>query len=101
MTRRVITFEFSRKRGKRTLYGRTESEGSLSHIWIDDSQNAQEMLNTLFHEFTHTVIHWFGNGIDGKREEEIARLVGNVAEPCFRNYGSKGMKQYRRTKCAS
>lgn len=78
---------------KKTLYGCTETNGDVSNIEINSKQGTQEFINTFFHEVAHSFIHWYGSGISPKEEERLARLVGDVVEPCFRRAHAKKSKR--------
>jgi Zn-dependent peptidase ImmA (M78 family) len=84
----VITLEFrlpANKEEKRLL-GLTETEGNVTKIFINKNQSQAEMVDTVFHEIAHAFMHISPTAPPKAIQEKIARLVGNVVEPCFRRY---------------
>jgi|GEM_PF-7076745 len=88
---KVIIVEFRQgKKAEKGLYGATETVDGVTKIFLESRQSQGEMINTFFHELAHAYIHWQNEVLPTKDEERIARLVGNVAEPCFRRYKKTG-----------
>lgn len=99
MITKVIVVEIRQaKKNEKGLYGQTLSEDGISKVFINSRQSQGEMLNTFFHELAHAYIHWQDDSsLSDDEEERIARMVGNVAEPCFRRYKSGKTREYKRT----
>lgn len=98
MKTKVIVVEFrSGKKSEKGLYGATDTEDGVSRVFINNRQATGEMINTFFHEIAHAFIHWQDSGMSTAEEERIARLVGNVAEPCFRKYKNSDTEEFKRT----
>jgi hypothetical protein len=100
--RKVIIVEFRQgNRSEKGLYGTTETIDGVTTIFIEARQGKGEMLNTFFHELAHAYMHWQEDEtIDATEEECVARLVGNVAEPCFRRYKRGNTKENKRSSMA-
>lgn len=77
------------------LYGLTETDGGdVTKIFINSRQSQGEMIDTFFHELVHAYFQWHGTSLNAKQEEKLARLVGNIVEPCFR----RGVKRSKDAK---
>lgn len=85
-TRVIIVEQRKAKPSEKGLYGSTTFEDGITRIFINSSQSKKELLDTLFHEFAHAVMRWHGPRLSKVNEERLARLVGNVVEPCFKRF---------------
>lgn len=98
MQTKVIVLEYRKaKKAEKGLYGSTTTEDGVSRIFINSTQSQQELINTLFHELAHAVMHFHNIKVSDAEEERVARLVGNVSEPCFRKYKSGSTKEFKPT----
>ena len=99
MTNHVIIVETrrSKHREERNTYGRTETQNGITKVFINSRQGQHELINTFFHEIAHAFNHIYGFNGTPKEEENIARLVGNIVEPCFRKYKKGRTSEYKST----
>ncbi len=99
MKRHVIIIEVrhAREKSEKGVYGRTETTGNTTTIFLNGRQAMGEFINTYFHELTHAFNYVFGFKGTNKAEEDLARLVGNVTEPCFRRYKHGRTSEHKRT----
>lgn len=87
MKTRVMIVEWRNPtKSEKGLLGTADTKGEVSRIFIKKNQPQGEAIDTFFHEVAHAYIQWMGHKMDAKTEEKLARLVGNVVEPCFRRY---------------
>lgn len=88
MTRKLIVIENRNPRNadERALYGQTITEGQTVDIFINSKKNrsGNELVDTLFHELCHAAVGLYRTKLTPRREEKLARLVGNIVRDAFK-----------------
>ena len=88
ISRKVIIIEHRNPRNKeeKELYGLAQTEGVVSHIFINAQKNraGQELVDTLFHELCHAALGLYNTSVPKVAEERLSRLVGNLVRDAFR-----------------
>jgi len=83
---------------EKSVYGTTLTTGNNTKIFIKHGQTTQEYIDTFYHEIAHAFNHISGYCKSEKKEESLARLIGNIVEPCYRVYKKGKTSEYKFTK---
>jgi predicted SprT family Zn-dependent metalloprotease len=86
----IINHREARTPYEKKLMGRTETKDDTTHIFLNTKQNTRDLINTVYHELTHAIHYIFHAKLTKKEDERLARLIGDITEPCYREYRRSG-----------
>lgn len=83
MNRKHITLEWRKSRTEKDkgLYGLSEVTADTAHVWFNEGRyQGGEAIDTFFHEMAHIYFMFHGSKANGKREERLAKQMGQLAK---------------------